>query len=95
MWTYSPLQSNKYAFKGKNQYATYELDIKTGFLLINGGTVKRIPDKIKKNDFFKKIFGDRDFEVYPNSENNAYRANRNFDHLFSGNIVEGQDQVFF
>ena len=38
-------------------YCVYDLDIKTGTLLVNGSSVKRTPNNVKLNKYYKKIFG--------------------------------------
>lgn len=79
-WDYRGNESNYYIFNGfSSQFSTtYELDIKSGMLLVNGLSLKRLNNNFKENEYFKGIFGSCDFEVYPNEDNTAQRVRRSF-----------------
>lgn len=53
-------------FRGTDNWENiYKIDIKTGKVIKNGQSISRVPEAFKRMAQYKKIFGNRDFEVFP------------------------------
>lgn len=84
----------QYTFRGVSSQKCYDLDIYSGELLINDSIAHKVPNKIKEDEYYKTIFGMKNFEVYQSKNKDSFITRRNFCKLFDSNVSKDEKVLF-